>query len=212
MCGHEQTGMATTTPRRQLRLTCLECSSIVHIGNSRDGDSAINRSHRFHAMMSESGGDEPHLPCMCQLETENETPEQQMCNFLQDRCCTIAAAMVMVDLCNPDFKHEEPEDALSRACKSCLLHCHEDGYESLPLIADCTDECCPGFSTDCLFTLLDLCDKYGVDMISEEQFNAFRKLVTADGAIAQPIDVYEQHDHLFAGQVPQRDAEGMRQM
>jgi hypothetical protein len=163
---------------------------------------------------------ELHLTCKCSLaqffildtersETVNymcpSTPKQQMEHFMDTYCCAQAAAVTIL----PIRARKDIMEAMSGKCGSCLLNLSKDSNG----MSGCTSACCPGFSTDCNFTLLQLMDKYNREIIlTEAQEDALRALVTQNNTVLESYDSQELFDWDMSDDTtkPKRNRRGMR--
>ena len=186
------------------RLTCGQCNGLIHFYSRNPA--YINRSHLYFEDHQNHDDEVFHLACACHFDTDEEDASSQAFNFLIDRCCTLAACASIL----PAKALDEIESVMSSRCETCILLAADDDIDVPPQMGACTQECCPTFSSHCLFEMIGLVEKYKPDGISQLQYDAIKLLVTEEGRIVQPFDVYETQELIISGTLPERDANGLR--
>jgi hypothetical protein len=162
----------------------------------------------------------PHPTCKCSLDhffllntsKENFTmcpakPKDQAEQFMDRFCCVQGAAVTLLPL---RARKDIVEAMSGRECGSCLLALSNDAKG----MRACNSACCPGYSTECNFTLLKLMDKYSHELvaISPEQEDALKLLITQNNVVkdyytSQELFDWDMHDDTTK---PQRNRRGLR--
>jgi hypothetical protein len=110
---------------------------------------------------------------------------------LGKRHCTQSFALSIL----PFTALAETIKSLDHKCSSCI---YEPANDAPSLMKNCTAQCCPSNSSECLFKVVDLVERHGLQGMSRAHYVAFKALVTENDSIAESYDAWTVEGALMA--------------
>lgn len=148
---------------------CLRCKELIHVSGSPSAQSCDT--------------DALHLTCTCAMDHYDRWDAYaRVKSDLKVRHCTQSFALSVL----PVEAFEEASVVLNQKCVSCLFV----PPQGPPRMKYCTAQCCISNSSQCLFEVLRLLKRYGLQGMSKEQFIAFQAFVTENGTRTESYDAF----------------------